>query len=330
MTIVVRFHEVGGPEVLRLEDLEVPAPGAAEVKLKVEAIGLNRAELAFRSGRYLQRPQLPSRLGYEAAGTVMAVGSAVQGIALGERVGVIPTFSMNDYGTYGEEILVPAAAVVPCPESMTSATFAAVWMQYLTAYGGLIDVGALEPGEHVLITAASSSVGLAAIQIALDRGAVPIAATRTGAKREALQRCGAPHVIATQEQDLAAEVRKITGGAGARLVFDPVAGPLVETLAKATAAGGTILIYGGLSGQVTPFPGGLAMLRGLALRGYTLFEITKNSARLAKARDYIQNGLAAKSLRPIIDRSFHLKDVADAHRYMEAGEQMGKIIITVP
>lgn len=330
MTLVARFHEVGGPDVLRLEDLEVAAPAETEVKIQVEAIGLNRAELAFRSGRYLQRPKLPSRLGYEAAGTVIAVGAAVQGIAVGDRVGVIPAFSMTDYGTYGEQVLVPASAVVPCPRDLSSTTFAAVWMQYFTAYGGLIAVGALRPGEYVIITAASSSVGLAAIQIALALGAIPIAVTRTNAKREALQRYGATHVIASQEQDLAAEVRKITGGAGARLVFDPVAGPFVETLAKATAAGGMILIYGGLSAQATPFPGGLAMLRALTVRGYTLFEITQDPASLAKARDYILKGLAAGTLRPVIDRSFHLKDIAEAHRYMEACEQIGKIIVTVP
>jgi NADPH:quinone reductase-like Zn-dependent oxidoreductase len=296
----------------------------------VEAIGLNRAETAFRSGRYLERPKLPSRLGYEAAGKVVAVGNAVDGIAVGQRVGVMPTFSMNDYGTYGEEVLVPAAGVVACPENFSSTMFAAVWMQYLTAYGGLVDVGGLQAGEYVLITAASSSVGLAAIQIALAHRAIPIAATRTSVKREALQRHGAPYVIATQEQDLAAEVRKITGGTGARLVFDPVAGPFVETLAKATASGGTILIYGGLSAQATPFPGGLAMLRGLAVRGYTLFEITRDPARLAGAREYILKGLSDKTLQPVIDRSFHLKDIAEAHRYMEAGEQIGKIIVTVP
>src|SRR4051812_19963992 len=200
MATVVRFHELGSPDVLRLEDLEVPPPGPVEVKIKVEAIGLNRAELAFRAGRYLERPKLPSRLGYEAAGTVMAVGEAVKGFAPGERVGVIPAFSMAEYATYGEEILVPAHAVVKCPPDVTSTTFAAVWMQYLTAYGGLIDIGALQPGEHVLITAASSSVGLASIELALAAGAIPIATTRTGAKREALLRAGARHVIATEHQ----------------------------------------------------------------------------------------------------------------------------------
>jgi NADPH:quinone reductase-like Zn-dependent oxidoreductase len=330
MTAVVRFHELGGPDVLRLEDLEVPPPGKSEVKIRVEAIGLNRAELAFRAGRYLERPKLPSRLGYEAAGTVISVGALVNGFTPGQRVGVIPSFSLTDYGTYGEEIIVPVHAVVPCPSDVSSETFASVWMQYLTAYGGLIEVGSLQSGEHVLITAASSSVGLASIKLALAIGATPIAATRTSAKREALRRAGAAHVIATQEQDLASEVRTITDGKGVRLVFDPIAGPFVETLAKATSPGGMLIIYGGLSAQPTPFPGGLAMLKGLTMRGYTLFEMTRAPARLSKAKDLILDGIRSKKFVPIIDRTFHLRDIADAHRYMEAGEHVGKIVVTVP
>ena len=160
--------------------------------------------------------------------------------------------------------------------------------------------------------------------------AIPIAATRTGAKREALRQAGAAHVVATQEQDLAGEVRAITGGKGVRLVFDPVAGPFVETLAKATAPGGMIIIYGGLSAQATPFPGGLAMVKGLTLRGYTLFEITRVPARLSKAKEFILDGIRSGKFVPVIDRTFHSQDVADAHRYMEASQQVGKIVVTIP
>jgi NADPH2:quinone reductase len=330
VAMVIRFYETGGPEVLRREEMDVAGPGPQEVKIEVEAIGLNRAEIAYREGRYLERPKFPSKLGYEAAGTVIAVGSEVRGVTKGERVGVIPNFSMTEFGTYGEEILVPASSVTACPEDVSCVTFAAVWMQYLTAYGGLVEIGALKLGEYVVVTAASSGVGLAAVQIALALGAIPIATTRTNRKREALLQAGAAYVIATEEQDLVAEVRKITGNSGARLIFDPIAGPGVEKLAKAAAAGGTIIIYGGLSAQQTPFPGGLAMVRGLALRGFTVFEITKDLKRLARAKAFIYGGLANGTLRPTIDRSFRFEDIAEAHRYMEKSEQVGKIIITVP
>jgi len=330
MAMVIRFYEAGGPEVLRREEMAALDPGAAEVKIKVEAIGLNRAEIAYREGRYLERPKFPSTLGYEAAGTVVAVGSEVRGVTKGERVGVIPNFSMTEYGTYGEEILMPSSSVTACPSDVSYVTFAAVWMQYLTAYGGLVEIGGLEPGEYVIVTAASSSVGLAAVEIALALGAVPIATTRTYAKREALLQAGAAHVIATEEQDLVAAVRRITGNSGARLIFDPIAGSGVEKLAKVAAAAGTIIIYGGLSAEQTPFPGGLAMVRGLTLRGFTVFEITKVPERLARAKAFIYSGLANGTLRPSIDRSFRLEAIAEAHRYMEKSEQVGKIIITVP
>jgi NADPH2:quinone reductase len=330
MAMVIRFYEAGGPEVLRREEMGVPSPGPAEVKIKVEAIGLNRAEIAYREGLYLERPKFPSKIGYEAAGTVIEIGSGVRGVTKGERVGVIPNFSMTEYGTYGEEILMPSSSVTPCPNDVSCVTFAAVWMPYLTAYGALVEIGGIKPGEYVLVTAASSSVGLAAVQIALALGAVPIAATRTNRKREALLQAGAAHVIATDEQDLVAEARRITGNSGARLIFDAIAGPGVEKLAKAAAPGGTIIIYGGLSAQQTPFPGGLAMVRGLALRGYTVFEVTKHPECLSRAKKFIYERLVNGTLRPTIDRSFRLEDIAEAHRYMEKSEQIGKIIITVP
>src|SRR5262249_39104087 len=164
----------------------------------------------------------PARLGYEAAGTVAAVGPGVQGFKVGDAVSTIPNFSLNAYGLYGEGANAPVHALTHHPASLSSAEAAAVWMQYLTAYGALIDLGQLTKGDKVLIPAASSSVGLAAIQIANRVGAVPVALTRGQAKRQALLDAGAAHVIVTDAQDLVKEVLGITGGQGARVVFDPV------------------------------------------------------------------------------------------------------------
>jgi NADPH:quinone reductase-like Zn-dependent oxidoreductase len=133
-------------------------------------------------------------------------------------------------------------------------------MQYLTAWGALVDIGKLSSGDAVIITAASSSVGIAAIQIANMLGAVPIATTRTSSKKAALRDAGAAHVIATEEQDLVAEVKRMTDGKGARIVFDSVAGPQVETLAQAMAREGILFVYGFLSGKPTPFPMSPVML----------------------------------------------------------------------
>jgi NADPH:quinone reductase-like Zn-dependent oxidoreductase len=330
MPKIYRFHQTGGPETLVLEEVPAREPGANEVLLRVEAIGINRAECAFRSGRYLERPKLPATLGYEAAGRILAVGAGVARLNVGDHVSVIPAFSMNDYGTYGEEVILPADAIVPCPRGLDSRACAGIWMQYLTAYGALVELGGLKAGEYVLITAASSSVGLAAIQIAVMLGARPIAVSRTAAKRQALLDAGAEHVLASSEQDLTQEVRAITGKAGVRIIFDPIAGPLVETLAKIAAPNAMIFVYGGLSAQPTPFPGGLAMLKGLTLRGYALFEITNHPERRKRAVEFVSQGIASGQLRPLIDETFEFAQMTQAHRYMEAGTQVGKIIVTVP
>jgi NADPH:quinone reductase-like Zn-dependent oxidoreductase len=136
-----------GPEVLRIEEVAVGEPGTNEIRIRVEAIGLNRAEALFRAGQYLEAPKLPARTGYEAAGIVDAVGSGVTEFRPGDAVSVIPSFSMNDYGVYGEQAIVPASAVVKTPSGISSVEAAALWMQYLTAYGALIDIGGLTAGD---------------------------------------------------------------------------------------------------------------------------------------------------------------------------------------
>ena len=191
MARVVRFHKIGGPEVLQIDEVDLGAPGAGELRLRVRALGLNRAEAMFRSGAYLEQPTLPARLGYEAAGTVEAIGEGVTGFAIGDAVSTIPGFSMTQYGVYGEQAIVPAAAAVKHPANLSWEQAAATWMQYMTAYGALIEVARLTPGEAVIITAASSSVGLAAIQIVNAAGAVSIATTRGSTKRDALLSHGA-------------------------------------------------------------------------------------------------------------------------------------------
>jgi len=179
MSRVVRFHAYGGPEVLRIEDEPLPAPGPGEIQVSIEAIGLNRAEAAFRAGQYLESADFPSRIGYEASGIVEALGPGVAGFLPGDAVCVIPAFSMTRYGVYAERANVPASAVLRSPEGLSADSAAALWMAYLTAYGALIDIPRLGQGDSVVITAPSSSVGLAAIQIANLVGAHPIAITRS-------------------------------------------------------------------------------------------------------------------------------------------------------
>ncbi|WP_406340795.1 alcohol dehydrogenase catalytic domain-containing protein [Streptomyces sp. NBC_00648] len=156
MARTVRFHELGGPEVLRLEDVEVGVPGPGELLIRVDAIGLNRAEALFRGGNYIEKvKEFPARLGAEAAGVVEVVGAGVTGFEPGQAVSVVPAFSMNAYGVYAERAIVPAAAVLHRPASLDAVGGAAVWMPYLTAYGALVEVGGMRAGDTVVLTAAS-------------------------------------------------------------------------------------------------------------------------------------------------------------------------------
>jgi NADPH:quinone reductase-like Zn-dependent oxidoreductase len=329
MPKIVRFYETGGAEVLKVEELPLVEPGEGEVRLAVEAIGLNRAEVMFRLGQYLENPELPSRLGYEAAGIVDAVGPGTSGIKIGDRVSTIPSFSMGTYGVYGESAVVPAHAVAHYPGNLSPVEGASIWMQYLTAFGALIEFGQLQKDAFVLITAGSSSVALAAIQIAKSAGALSIATTRGAGKKPFLMGAGADHVIVTEEVDLAEKVMAITSGKGVSLVFDPVAGPLLGKLADAAAPGASIFEYGALSASPTTFPLFSALAKGLTVRGYTMFEIVRDPERLARGKRFIYNGIESGALKPIIDRTFPLESIVEAHQYMESNQQKGKIVVTV-
>ncbi|MCY0918535.1 zinc-dependent alcohol dehydrogenase family protein [Streptomyces sp. H27-H5] len=330
MTRTVLFHELGGPEVLRVENAEVGEPGPGEVRIRVDAIGLNRAEALFRSGLYIEPvKRFPARLGSEAAGVVEAVGEGVTGLRPGQPVSTVPGFSQNDHGVYAERAIVPASAVLRRPESLGAVEGAAVWMPYVTAYGALVEVGGMRPGDTVVLNAASSSVGLAAIQVAERIGATSIALTRTAAKREALLAQGAAEVIVTDEEDVVERVLAATDGRGAEYVFDAVAGPGVLELGKVVAAGGMLLVYGALSGLPTPYPGLDLGMPALNMRTYTMLETTARPERLRRAQAFVASGLRSGAFRPVVDRTFELDEIVEAHRYLESNAQIGKIVVTV-
>lgn len=329
MARIVRFHQTGGPEVLRIEEEPSSPPGEGEVRIAVKAIGLNRAESLYRQGMYFESPTLPSRLGYEAAGTVEAVGAGVTGVTVGDRVDTLPAFSMGRYGVYGDSAVVPYRAVSSFPGNLSFEEGASIWVAYLTAYGALVERGGLRKGHHVVITAASSSVGYSAIQVVRAAGGVSIATTRKPEKTGVLRQAGADHVIVTGKEDLAARVMEITGGRGAELIFDAVAGRSMEALAAAAAREATIFVYGVLSMKPTVFPLDTALKKGLILRGYTLYEIVSVPERMERARKYIFDGLKSGALWPVIDRIFPFESIVEAHRYMESNQQNGKIVVTV-
>ncbi len=337
MSKIVRFHELGDADVLRIEELPVEEPKAGEVRIDVEAIGLNRAEVMFRRGQYLEAPKLPTRLGYEAAGVVGAVGAGVTNVKIGDRVSTLPGFSMTQYGVYGETAIVPAKAVVTYPENLTPEQAAAVWVQYLTGYLALAEVGGLRAGQHVLITAASSSTGIAAIQLGKQLGATVIATTRTSKKKDLLLKHGADHVIATEEEDLASHVRDIVGAKGVEVIYDPIAGGLMEAFAEVAAVRGKIVVYGLLDGGSTPVPWFPILAKSLSIIGYKILDYFESPTmgtppepeKADAAVAFIHSRLASGALVPVIARTFPLEEIVEAHRVMESNQQIGKIVVTI-
>jgi len=230
---------------------------------------------------------------------------------------------------YGEAAIVPVHAVARYPNRLSPPEGASVWTQYLTVWGALIHHGKIGSGQSILITAASSSAGLAAIEFANLLGAKPIAVTRTSAKKKSLLNSGAFQVIASAEEDLPATVRKYTDGKGADLIFDPVAGSFIETLAECAARNAAIIEYGWLSADPTPFPLFSAFQKALTVRGYTLHEFVTDPVLRPKAERFVYDHLEQGKLKPKIDRTFPLAQIIEAHRYLESNQQVGKVVVTV-
>ena len=333
----VRFSRLGGPEVLQIEDLPVVEPKSGEVRIRVQAIGLNRAEIMFRTGQYLEQPQFPSRIGLEAAGIVEAIGAGVTKVRIGDKVSVATGQSIAKYGTYGETAIVPASSAISYPDNLTPEEAASVWVQYLTAYFAFVDLAKIQPGQSVLITAATGGAGLGAIEVARLLGAVAIATTRSASKLQALLDLRADHVIVTSKEDLGSRVKEITGGRGADLIFDPIAGDTLPTLAEAVAWGGQIILYGALGGTNVPYPLFAAFARNFTLRSYVVYSfcgletlgLRRNDEAFARAVQFINENLASGKLQPLIAKIFPLSEIQEAHRYMESNQQLGKIVIKV-
>jgi NADPH:quinone reductase-like Zn-dependent oxidoreductase len=326
----IEFSEFGEPEVLTFVEAEAGTPGPDEVLVRIRAIGLNRAEAMFRRNEYIFAPTLPAVLGSEAAGTVIAVGENVTHVSAGDSVNIVPGFPLGDYGIYGEIAIAPARAVIAKLPTLSFEEAASLWTMFLTAYGPLIEEAQIQAGEHVLISAASSSTGLAAIQLANLVGAIPIALTRTDAKRQKLLEAGAAHVVAYDEDDMVAEVMRMTDGRGASVAFDPVGGPLLPRLLKVMPWKGTIYLYGALGGDTMTIPVLEHLGQMATIRGWIVADLLADPDRMSAAITYIGQALEAGKLRPVIDSVFGFDEMVKAHRYLESAQQFGKIVVTVP
>ncbi|MFE7720708.1 zinc-dependent alcohol dehydrogenase family protein [Nocardia rhizosphaerihabitans] len=326
MSRVVVFDQPGAPEVLHIVDEPPVHPGRGEVRIKVEAVGVNRLDQMMRSGlspRPIRSPH--ARIGIEATGTIDALGPGVHGWATGDAVIVTAVPEMDLHGTYAEHIVAPADRLVARPAELAPTSAGALWVAYSTAYGALVEKAAMKPGHHVLITAASSAVGSAAIQIAKQIGAIPIAVTRSAAKERTLLEIGAEAVIVTGRDNVVEATHRHTGGAGADIVLDSVMGPGLAELAEAAKQfTGTVVTAGWLDPRPAPYPAS-----PITLIRYMSFEHTLDPAVVRRIDAFLKAGLRTGALRPVIDSVFTLDDVVAAHRYLEEGRHTGKIVITV-
>jgi NADPH:quinone reductase-like Zn-dependent oxidoreductase len=338
-TRIYRFHQYGSAEVLQLKTVPTAQPGPGEVRVRVQAMSLNRADLLWMANNYVETPSLPSRLGYEIAGVVEEVGSDVTEFQVGDRVSSIPAFSISDYGNFGETAILPIRGLMKTPDNFTSAQGAGFAFAYFTGYFALLELGHLQPYQTVLITAGTSTTGLAAIAMAKKIGAKIIATTRTSKKRNVLLEAGADEVIATEEEDLVARVMDFTKGRGADVIYDAVAGTLSEQLAQAVKIRGHWIVYGLLDQEnLAAFPWMFAFIRSFHFHVYKVFDFTGNrnlgllgdEEAYARAKQFIAAGLADGSFPLTIDREFQgVESLPDALRYMASNQAAGKIVVTL-
>ena len=324
------FDRVGGVDVMEVRDSVIPPPGPGELRVRVRAIGLNRSEGYYRQGVYVEvynmQIEFPSRLGYEAAGIVESVGEGVTGFAVGDRVSTMPVIELNSYGTYGELFNAPAKYVVHSPPEIPDEQVAALWSSYLTAYGMVVDLVKIRPGDWVLATAASSSLGPPIFQMVEMLGGKVIATTRSRAKADMVRGMGAEHVIVTDEEDMVTRVNEITGGKGVRFAFDPIGGPILDAVIQTIAPHGTLVLYGIMDFDAVDMPVRRLVSRNLTVTGYAML-LEDRPERDKEAIAFIREGVKQGKLRPLVGKVFPFDRIKEAVGYLESLQHVGKVVV---
>tara|TARA_Y100000782_G_C10188706_1_gene268812 strand:- start:13303 stop:14253 length:951 start_codon:yes stop_codon:yes gene_type:complete len=309
----------------------IPQPGKDEVVVEMKAFGLNRADQLFYHGYYLVTPQFPNPLGVEGAGVIHTVGDGVSLFSVGDRVSIVPAFDFSKYGVIGDYAVVPKEAVIAMPESFSFKDGSSIWMSFLTAYAALVLKGKLQDREapYVVVSAASSSVGLAAIQIAKRHGATVIATTRTADKKAFLLENGADEVIATAEEDFKTRIMELTQGKGFDLAVDALAGSFLSTLGEVAAFEASIVVYGAaLFMEDIFYPLFPAIAKGLDVSSVHInINLLQHPKRLQEAVRNIVSGFEAGAYRSVVDQVFKLEDFREAYAYLENGSLKGKVLL---
>lgn len=326
----IRYHEFGEVDVLKYEDVSVPEIGDDEVLVRVKAASLNHLDLRLRSGKSPRPVDLPHIGGVDASGDVEEVGKNVKDIKPGTRVVIDPTvktakgplvMGVNFYGGFAEFVKVPAANVVPIPEEVSYDDASTLPICYVTAWYGLFDRGGLQKDETVLVHAAGSGTGSAAVQVAKEAGAFVIATAGSDEKLEKVKEIGADATINYNTSDFAEEVKKITDKKGVDLIFDQVGASVWENNLKSLKGGGRILLVGVVGGGQATLNFGPIIVRDLSVLGVTVFNAPRNN--LINVINLVSFG----RLSPVIDKKFPLSEAAEAQKMLEDRSQFGKVIL---
>jgi len=323
MTKVFRFHEIGGPGVLRLEEVEVGAPGEGQVRLRHTAVAVNYRDICVRSGLH-PVASLPSGLGLESAGRIDAVGPGVGGLAVGDRVACV----CGPDGAYAEARIVPAARVVKLPEGIDERTAAAMMVRGMTARYLLHDTYKVQPGDVILVHAAAGGVGAILTQWAKHLGAIVIGTVGSDAKADYARAHGCDHVIVYTSEDFVARVRAITDGAGVPVVYDSVGKATFEGSLKCLERRGLMVSYGEASGHPDPVPPRrLGQMGSLFLTHPSLSDhIATREALTATAADLFAF-VASGRIRIEVSRTYPLHEAPRAHRELESRASTGSIVL---
>jgi len=319
----VRIHQPGGPEVMRVEEVAVPRPGAGEALVRVEAAGVNFIDVYKRSGLYTV--PLPATVGEEGAGTVVAVGEEVREVREGERVAWASVT-----GAYAEYAVVPASRLVPLPPGVSSTQGAALMLQGMTAHYLATSTYPLREGDRCVVHAAAGGVGLLLVQIAKRRGARVIGTVGSDEKGELARAAGADDIIVYTRQDFVAETKRITDGAGVHVIYDSVGRttflPGLEVLVRR----GTMALFGQSSGPVAPIDPQLLNQKGsLFLTRPTLAHyVATRDELLWRARELF-DWVAAGALTVRVGAEYPLAEAAEAHRALEGRRTTGKVLLRV-
>jgi NADPH2:quinone reductase len=320
----IRIYETGGPEVMRLEEIERPQPRKGEVLIKVAAAGVNYADLAQRQGTYLTRTRTPTILGSEVAGTVEALGPEVSAPAVGTRVVAFAN------GGYAEYTTARADWVFAIPPTLAFTQAAALPVQGITAYQLLQESARLQSGESVLIHAAAGGVGTFAVQLAKLLGAGTVLGTASSEEKLAyVRQLGADVVINYRSSDWVEQVKSATGGLGADIILEMVGGEIAAQNLRCLAPFGRMVVYGAASGQVTQFSGIQLMYRNQALIGYWLSAWLSRPERVALALQELTRYVDSGALKVLVGQIFSLEQAAQAHQAIAERRTTGKVILTV-